>query len=65
VTKNQDFDVAQQVGSGHFFSTKLSGYHINTYLSRLEHSKKSLGPFEKMSFSLVDLLKVSARCIIF
>jgi hypothetical protein len=47
---------SQQVGSGQFFSTKLSGYHVVSYLRRLTHSEVELGPFEKITFSEEDSL---------
>jgi hypothetical protein len=34
------------------FSMKLSGCHVERYLSRIECSKKALGPFEKHAFFL-------------
>jgi hypothetical protein len=38
------------VSSGQFIFTKLSGYHIHTKKSRLDHPKMILGPFEKITF---------------
>ncbi len=46
----------QRVGFGHFFSTKLSGCHIDTLLSSFEHSDVELGPFEKITFFPPDPL---------
>jgi hypothetical protein len=37
----------QRVVSGKFLFTKLSGYHIHTYLCTWDHSKVILGPSEK------------------
>ncbi len=47
---------SQRVGSGPFFSMKLSGYHVVSYLSRLTHSAVELGPFGKITFSEEDPL---------
>jgi hypothetical protein len=48
--------LAQRVGSGHFFSTKIYKDHINMFLSKLGYSELVQRIFEKMTFFLVDPL---------
>jgi hypothetical protein len=49
---------AQRAGYSRSFFLKLSGYHVVSYLSRLEHSKLVLGPFENLTNSVPDPLMI-------
>ena len=54
--------LAQRVGSGHFFSTKIYKDHINIFLSKLGYSELVQRIFEKMTVFLVDPLVCRRRC---
>ena len=52
----------QRVGFGQFFSTKLSGNHIDTYQSKLEYSNMELRLFKNITFFPPDPLLVWVQC---